>query len=129
MAKIDNSLPSKRFLTLTKALPHRHAALLLQLRTGHVALNKFLHKIGRSQSPLCSVCREEDETVMHYLIKCPGRRHLQEQLQTKIGRAAWSISKLLTNEGVAPHLLKYISDMERFKTAAQSLQEQQAGDT
>jgi ribonuclease HI len=39
-AKIDESMPSMKFLALTRMLPRTKASLMLQLRTGHIALNK-----------------------------------------------------------------------------------------
>lgn len=51
-------------------LPCRHASLLIQLHTGHCSLNCYLYKIRKVETPICSACREVEETVAHYLLDC-----------------------------------------------------------
>ena len=69
--KIDKSTPSKKWMNLTKPLTHKQASILMQLQTGHVGLNKYLHHIKRATSPKCSNCNENtDETVSHFLLVC-----------------------------------------------------------
>ena len=43
---------------------------ITKVLTGHCQLKQHLHKIGKSASPLCE-CGEEEETVIHFLFKCP----------------------------------------------------------
>ena len=33
----------------------------------HVPLNKYLHRIGRTHSPLCIGCKQEETGIFHYL--------------------------------------------------------------
>ncbi|KAG2742523.1 hypothetical protein P692DRAFT_201795598 [Suillus brevipes Sb2] len=54
--EIDPSFPSKGFAKLAEKLPRCHASLLIQLRTGHIPLNKHLHRISKAPSPLCPSC-------------------------------------------------------------------------
>ena len=44
---------------------------LTQILTGHANLNRHLHIMGLSDTPLCSKCEEEEETVQHYISICP----------------------------------------------------------
>ena len=44
-------------------------AKLVQLRTGHCALNSYLHRFGKRNSPTCE-CGYGKETVEHYLLEC-----------------------------------------------------------
>ena len=37
-----------------------------------LATNSFLHKIGRAESPLCSFCNREVETLVHLFYRCPN---------------------------------------------------------
>ncbi|KIK81533.1 hypothetical protein PAXRUDRAFT_44789, partial [Paxillus rubicundulus Ve08.2h10] len=53
-------------------LPKRHAAIIFQLQTGHVPLNKHLHRIAHAESPKCPGCHTRDETILHYLLECPA---------------------------------------------------------
>jgi hypothetical protein len=81
--EIDPTMPSATFLKITKNMPRRHTSLLIQLRMGHVALNKHLHKIGKADSPLCPACQSTQETMHHNLFRCPA---FSEQRKTLGGR-------------------------------------------
>ncbi|KAF8516708.1 hypothetical protein BU17DRAFT_5878, partial [Hysterangium stoloniferum] len=50
-------------------LPHRATSILIQLCTGHITLNTFLHKIKAVDSALCTKCKVP-ETVAHYFFHC-----------------------------------------------------------
>ncbi|KAF8590345.1 hypothetical protein K439DRAFT_1330507, partial [Ramaria rubella] len=85
-------------LKITAHLSRREASLLLQLRTGHIALNKNLHQIGKSDSPKCPNCPNREETVHHLLIMCPACAMQRQELQRKLERDARSIRKLLSHQ-------------------------------
>ena len=42
-----------------------------QILTGHVHLNYHLHKMTKSNSPLCEMCEDEEETTNHFIGTCP----------------------------------------------------------
>ncbi|KAF9071831.1 hypothetical protein BDP27DRAFT_1146288, partial [Rhodocollybia butyracea] len=78
----------------------RHSSMMIQL-TGHIALAKYLHRIGNSDCPNCPRCRlwgrSEQETVRHYIVECPAcarERHLPQEL----GRDAFSLKILRGDE-------------------------------
>jgi hypothetical protein len=65
--KVDPSLPSKNDIKLIDDLPKHHTVILFQLLcTGHVPLNKHLHRIQKVETSKCASCEERDETVMHF---------------------------------------------------------------
>jgi len=77
LRSIDNTVPSKKFIQLTKGLDRRQASLLFQLCTGHIALNHHLFCIHKSETPACPHCRGITvETVKHFLLDCP--QYIQE---------------------------------------------------
>lgn len=44
-----------------------------------IATNTFLHRIGVSESPLCSFCKSENETLIHILWECTTtQRYIKE---------------------------------------------------
>ncbi|KAG2072429.1 hypothetical protein BDR04DRAFT_1013692, partial [Suillus decipiens] len=45
---------------------------LVQLRTGHIALNKYLKCIRKSPTARCPKCEVHDESVHHFLLVCPA---------------------------------------------------------
>ncbi|KAJ7077344.1 hypothetical protein C8R44DRAFT_584075, partial [Mycena epipterygia] len=63
---------SSKFRKLTATLPRKHASLLFQLRSRHVALAlaRHLHRINKSPPPVCTACGMHDKTVDHYLHFC-----------------------------------------------------------
>lgn len=74
---IDSTPVGTKALKQFADLPRAAASRIIQLRTRHVALNKFLHRIRRADSPLCIRC-QEPETVTHFLFQC--RRYAAHRL-------------------------------------------------
>ena len=69
---IDPSTPSRAFMKLTKNASKKNTSIYTQLRTGHIPLNKHLHRFKRSDTPLCLQCDGSCmETVHHFLFDCP----------------------------------------------------------
>ena len=54
-----------------KTITRKRLRLIRQAITGHCALNYHLHKIKRAETPTCEKCNDEDETMEHFLGKCP----------------------------------------------------------
>lgn len=61
-------------------LPRPACSIMVQLRTGHIPLAKYLHRFGRSQTPNCRIC-QTPETIEHYLRSC--RRYDCERTQLR----------------------------------------------
>jgi len=49
---------------------HRDLRTLVYLLTGHNILNRHLTIMRKVNNPLCSLCKEEEETSLHFLSKC-----------------------------------------------------------
>lgn len=64
-----------------KGLQRRKVSILTQLRTGHAPLNKFLRKIGKSETETCPACNNAPETVKHFLIDCPTWEEYRKPLE------------------------------------------------
>jgi hypothetical protein len=114
-SEIDNSLPSNRFLELTKEMTRRQASLILQLHTGHAPLNKHLNCINKAPTALCPACGLADETIFHFLMSCPAYAQYRTELGMKVPRPRNKISDLLTNPAVYKHTLRYIQQTGRIK--------------
>jgi hypothetical protein len=48
--------------------------------TGHCHLKGHLFKLGLSDSPICEISQEEDETATHVLCECEALAHLRVRL-------------------------------------------------
>ncbi|KDR65909.1 hypothetical protein GALMADRAFT_33223, partial [Galerina marginata CBS 339.88] len=73
-----------------------------------------LHRIGKAESPRCPCCRQEDETVHHYLMRCPAHRHAHDKMVREAGRAATRMSDLLSRKELLPALFKFIAATGRL---------------
>ncbi|XP_036144334.1 uncharacterized protein LOC114255717 [Monomorium pharaonis] len=63
---------SRNLARSIRSLGRGDARLATQLLTGHGDLNYHLHKLGRSDTPSCRLCGEEEETSLHILGNCPA---------------------------------------------------------
>jgi len=104
LQEIDPSTPSPNFHKGTEHLMHEQTSMLVQLRTGHILLTKYLHRIGKANSPMCHTCSHQRETIHHYLMTCPTYMEPRRQLERHIGRVEKLMKILLTNLKVFPHL-------------------------
>jgi ribonuclease HI len=112
---VDPDLPSKKFIQATKDWPRLHTSILLQLRTGHAPLRKHLHRIGKVDSPLCPYCQLEDETVLHFLVKCPALATKHDNFFALFFRNARKASFLLTNAKAMKQVVKFALASKRFQ--------------
>jgi hypothetical protein len=113
---IDPSLPSSSFKKLVAPLSRKHASVLIQLRAGHIPLNKHLHRIGKAESPTCPCCREHEETVYHLLMRCPAHRNARSAMIQSAGRDATDLNKLLSKPKLIPHLFRFIGQAGRLRS-------------
>jgi hypothetical protein len=115
LSRISPSMPSNNYKHLTEALRCTQASLIIQFRTGHLALNSYLHCITKSNTQQCLSCQHNEETVHHYLFDCPTWKHKCWNMMKKLRRNAKSISFILNNwKGIA-ELLKYVGKTKRLK--------------
>lgn len=86
--RLDRALPGKHVCALYDSLKRREADTLAQLRTGMARVNKYLHRIGATESDICE-CGEEEESIEHFLFKCRKWETQREDMrridQTKMG--------------------------------------------
>ena len=115
MYKIDPTMPSPLFRKATNRLTKRHASILIQLRTGHIPLKAYLHRIGKADTPTCEKCGEDNETVEHYLMRCKQYQNQRRRLQEEIGGAREVDTDILGRPDLFPALFRYIWRTERFQ--------------
>lgn len=123
LRRYDPKLPSGEFLKFAARAPRRLAALLAQLRTGHCSLNKHLHRIAKSPTPTCPCCRQDDETVHHFLIACPAHQNARRELQRVGGLEARSVAQLMSKPKLLPLLFRFIARTGRFHSVFGDLPE------
>ena len=91
-------------------LSRNELRLIVGLITGHIALNKHLSVMKISTDPICPLCKEAEETVMHFLGQCAATMHLRLKLMG---------SAILTSEEIRQMtlctLLNFAKLTKRFK--------------
>ena len=116
LGSIDISTPSKIWLNLVKPLTRKQASILMQLRSGHISLNKHLHKIWSSNTPNCPNCNKNTpETIHHFLFECTNYYHEQAILHRTLQRKSHELSYLLSNPTTTLPLLKFIHTTGQLK--------------
>eukprot|EP00116_Pleurobrachia_bachei_P002623 sb/3462885/ len=58
----------------------KERSIITQIITGHAPTNHYLHRIGKTNTNICRLCEEEDETMDHIITRCPAiqmTRHSQ----------------------------------------------------
>ena len=91
------------------------ASTIIQMRTGHCGLNKYLHRFGKSITPYCQ-CGYGKETVEHYLLECKVYKEQRKCLKNKVGRGKMRVDLLLGDPKVVKHTLSHIEETGRFET-------------
>ncbi|KAF8517154.1 hypothetical protein BU17DRAFT_14391, partial [Hysterangium stoloniferum] len=62
-----------------------------------------------------TICPTKDETVVHFLVRCPAHEPHRSILKERFIFHAKSVAKLLTDHGMIPQLMRYIDSTGRFK--------------
>ena len=111
-------LPSKAFLPLLQKMQatRAHASLVLQLRTGHIALGSYLQRIRKVDDAKCSECGAPQETVTHYLLKCPAHVHERMRYFRQWRQKERDFSFLLTDLIAVLSVIGYVCDTEWLRT-------------
>ena len=70
--KMFNMMWRDKFAKELSSMSRRDLRVATQLLTGHAALNYHLRKLNPAVNTTCPLCECEDETVSHFLGKCPA---------------------------------------------------------
>jgi hypothetical protein len=117
--RMDSTTLSAKFINAISnmEISREMASCILQLRLSHTPINQFLKHIGKVDSARCPACREEEETIEHYLLACPSHAHEIWALnrQARKIRKQLSLKTLLGEQKMTTPLAKYIEVTQRFK--------------
>ena len=121
---IDSAFPFNRFRKKLFVMTRQQASTIMQLRTGHIALNFYLKRIGKSDTENCAKCEEQPnptrvrESINHFLFECQAYDEERMDLIAKIGRSRLSLSKITKNTDYMKDLVTFINRTRRFKDNA-----------
>ena len=97
-------------------LPKAAASKITQLRLTHIPLNSYLKRIQKVDTARCPACGEDEENIVHFLLRCPGYTHERwplTQLARK-RRKALTLKSLLGDLQFTLPLAAYIQATGRF---------------
>jgi hypothetical protein len=101
--------PTRKSRKLYLGLRKAHSSVLIQLRTGRIGLNQYLHKIGIAESEDCT-CGEEVQSPRHILLECRVlvslRNEMWKKIEMKVKRARLDFDALVSE----PLISSYIAD-------------------
>ena len=122
---IDDTFPFSGFRRRQNKLSRAHSSLMVQIRSGHLPLNLYLHRIGKTDSKQCQACRTNDEeetpteNVTHFLYDCPAYANQRSTLFRKIGAANIAIRDIMLQTKSMKALAQYIITTGRFPNSQQ----------
>jgi hypothetical protein len=123
IARIDESAPSGRFLKAISnpKLSREAASRIAQLRFKHIRLNGYLKRIQKVDSARCPACGEDEESIEHFLLRCPNYAYERWALARHTGkkRKPLTIKTLLEDPELVVPLATYIQASGRFKTSGE----------
>ncbi|KAG2069965.1 hypothetical protein BDR04DRAFT_1019957, partial [Suillus decipiens] len=82
-----------------------------QLRTGHIPLNKHLHRISLAPSPTYPSCQVHAESVHQ---SCPKYNRQRHALKADLGLKAHQLKNLLNDDDCMKSLFKFIARTNRL---------------
>jgi len=91
----------------------QYIAWLVRLRTAHCSLNKYLHQRGHEEEPLCA-CREDEETIEHFLLKCKKYTTQREKMVKEVGAGGMRVEKLVGDLKCIKYTMEYVKETNRF---------------
>ncbi|KAA1478017.1 hypothetical protein DENSPDRAFT_787497 [Dentipellis sp. KUC8613] len=113
----DKRLPGPGYLKTVANISRAQASIYFQLRSGHVALNQYLHRIAHDDervSATCSACNISTESVHHFMLECPAYRRERHHLERLWRHRALDLRFLLSSRDALTSVLQYIKATGRF---------------
>jgi hypothetical protein len=121
-ARYDPKTPASNFMKITAKLTRHQASILIQLRTGHIPLQAYLHRFKLAETPTCPSCGTEPETVSHFLLHCITYVAQRRRLRRSLGRDQSLGLEILDDKKRMKSLMAYIKDMKHFEESHGDLQ-------
>lgn len=115
MTVIDSTMSPRAIRRLLHDRPRYQTSTITQLRIGHIPLNKHLHRVGKSDTPLCPACERRPETVRHFLMECPCFARHRWKMRIGLGSKSDRISTLLSTPLGIQRVLTYVKNTRRLR--------------
>jgi ribonuclease HI/exonuclease III len=113
--RIDDTFPFNSYRKRQDKLSRAHASYLLQVRSGHLPLNFYLHRIKKVDSKQCQACHltpddeTPNETISHFLYDCDAYSDQRRTLIRSIGATNLTLKDIMLKTKNMKALAKYIT--------------------
>ena len=117
---IDPNFLFNKFCKRLYKLTRKQTSLIMQIRTGHIPLNFFLHRINKIDSDKCTNCNngEEDvprtETINYFLFDCSAYDDIRRDTIAIVGRNRFNLPSIMSNTDYMKALVTFINRSGRF---------------
>ena len=115
---IDETSPLMKFLKAISSpkLLRTAASVIAQIRLTYFLLNRYLKRIGKVDNARCPACREDKETIAHFLLSCQNYAYERWPLvkHTTKKNKLLMLQMLLGDPQLMLSLAAYIHDTSRF---------------
>ena len=120
LERIDEGFPYEKHRKRLESFTRVQSSLLFQIRSNHLPLNSYLHRIGKLPTKRCAHCwrtRRADvsEMVTHFLFECPAHDYERSDLDRELGAASRDLKTILSDTDKTRELLRYIGRTRRLK--------------
>ena len=123
--QLDPKFPFNNFRKRLYKLTRKQTSIIMQLRTGHVPLNFYLHRINKNNSDRCTRCQDHEadeqevETTNHFLFICPAHNEARTELIAKIGQSHLKLSLIMKDTDHMKSLVTFINRTGRLDANTQ----------
>ena len=119
LSRLDPHFLYSRYAKIQSELSRCQVSLLTQIRTGHIPLNLYLHRIKKVDSSDCTTCQDRGqttkETLTHFLFECEAYNREQHELDCEMRRDSRDLSALLGLAKGVKVLIDYIDKTGRLR--------------
>ena len=118
--QFGDSFPYSTFLKNLFSLARRQSSTILQIHCGHFPLNKYLHRINKSDTDKCQACADQQEeqptkSFNHFLFECPAHNIAREELIEEIGLDNFHLTEIMADTNRMKALNMFINRTRRFR--------------
>ena len=117
----EDNFPFNAYRKRTYNLTRNQASTMTQIRSGHMPLNGYLHKIGKIDSDICQACNNEEdmiqrrETINHFIFECTAYANYRNDLKNKLGNGNFNLHDIMGSAKSMRALTAFINRTGRFK--------------
>lgn len=125
--QLDDTFPFNGYRERQYKLSRTHASLLLQVRSGHLPLNFYLHRMNKTESKCCQACKDDlddvtpTESITHFIYDCKAYAPQRRILVRKVGASNIALKDIMLETKRMRALAQYIVATGRFTATTNNI--------